>query len=115
MTRKQRHTAYVDCPIEAALDRIGGKWKGSILYACSLGVCRFNELRRQFPKISQRTLTNQLRELEADGLLDRKVFAEVPPRVEYSLTAPARALLPILEGLHGWGLAHALDPNAETA
>jgi len=108
MTRKQRHQDYGDCPVEAALDLIGGKWKASILYACSCDMQRFNGLRRLFPKISQRTLTNQLRELEADGLLLRTVFAEVPPRVEYSLTARSEALLPVLEGLHAWGSSHVL-------
>ncbi|MEM7498549.1 MAG: helix-turn-helix domain-containing protein [Pseudomonadota bacterium] len=112
MTRKQRHVDYVDCPVEAALDLIGGKWKASILYACSFETQRFNGLRRLFPRISQRTLTNQLRELEADGLLVREVFAEVPPRVEYTLTPRARALVPVLEGLHAWGETHVLASAA---
>ncbi|MEL6767415.1 MAG: helix-turn-helix domain-containing protein [Pseudomonadota bacterium] len=114
MTRKQRHRDYEDCPVEAALDLIGGKWKASILYACSFDSQRFNGLRRLFPKISQRTLTNQLRELEADGLLLRTVFAEVPPRVEYTLTSRSEALLPVLQGLHAWGAAHVL-PGADGA
>ncbi|MEO1315223.1 MAG: helix-turn-helix domain-containing protein [Pseudomonadota bacterium] len=115
MTRKQRHLDYDDCPVEAALDLIGGKWKASILYACSFQAQRFNSLRRLFPKISQRTLTNQLRELEADGLLFRKVFPEIPPRVEYTLTARSSALLPVLEGLHAWGSEHVLPDRKSSA
>ncbi|MGF1501633.1 MAG: winged helix-turn-helix transcriptional regulator [Paracoccaceae bacterium] len=111
MTRKQRHRDYVDCPIEAALDLIGGKWKGSLLYRLAERTQRFNELRRLFPKISQRMLTNQLRELEADGLVHREVFAEIPPRVEYSLTERGRTLLPALEALEAWGTAHVLGPD----
>jgi len=106
VTRKQRHTEYIDCPIEASLDLIGGKWKGSILFRVSEQTRRFNELRRLFPKISQRMLTNQLREMEADGLLHREVYAQVPPKVEYSLTERGRTLLPALEALFAWGSEH---------
>ncbi len=109
MTRKQRHTGYVDCPIEASLDLIGGKWKASILFRVSQEVRRFNELRRLFPKISQRMLTNQLRQLEADGLLHREVYAQIPPKVEYSLTERGRTLLPALEALYAWGIDHMIE------
>ncbi len=115
MTRKQRHDEYGDCPVEAALDLIGGKWKGSILYRLSEGTRRFNEIGRLFPKISPRQLANQLRELEADGLIHREVLAEVPPRVEYSLTARGESLVPVLAGLHAWGEAHALGRPARAA
>ena len=104
--RKQRHETYDDCPIEACLDVIGGKWKGSILFKLSEQTLRFNALRRLFPKITQRSLTKQLRELEADGLVHREVYAEVPPRVEYSLTEKGRTLEPVLENLMIWGTAH---------
>ncbi|MEM9147987.1 MAG: helix-turn-helix domain-containing protein [Pseudomonadota bacterium] len=103
MTRKRRHTDYVDCPIEAALDLIGGKWRGTILFRLSEQTRRFNELGRLIPKISQRMLTNQLRELEADGLVHREIFAEVPPRVEYRLSAEGETLLPALLAMHAWG------------
>lgn len=108
MTRKQRHDDYVDCPIEATLDLIGGKWKGSILFRLSEATRRFNELRRLFPKLSQRQLTNQLRELEADRLVHREVYAQVPPKVEYSLTARGETLLPALGHLKAWGETHVL-------
>jgi DNA-binding HxlR family transcriptional regulator len=109
--RKQRHdTANVtQCPIEAALDLIGGKWKGVILFRLlQAGTLRFGELQRLLCKITQRTLTQQLRELEADGLVHRKVYAQVPPRVEYSLTERGRSLEQILTGLKAWGTDHVL-------
>jgi DNA-binding HxlR family transcriptional regulator len=102
MTRKQRHIAYKDCPVEAALDLIGGKWKSIILFRVLEKTRRFNELRRLIPNITQRMLTNQLRELEADGLLHRKVYAQVPPKVEYSITDFGRTLEPVLLALSAW-------------
>lgn len=106
--RKQRHTEYENCPIEAALDVLGGKWKSVLLFRIIEETRRFNELRRLVPKITQRTLTNQLRELERDGLISREVFAEVPPKVEYSATALGTSLHPVLEALATWSEAHLL-------
>lgn len=108
--RKQRHDAdrVIECPMEATLDLIGGKWKGVILFRLLEGTKRFGELRRLLCKITQRSLTQQLRELEADGLVARKVYAEVPPRVEYSLTPRGHSLEPVLAALMEWGNAHAL-------
>jgi DNA-binding HxlR family transcriptional regulator len=94
--------------MEATLDLIGGKWKGVILFRLLEGTKRFGELRRLLCKITQRSLTQQLRELEADGLVARKVYAEVPPRVEYSLTPRGHSLEPVLAALMEWGNAHAL-------
>lgn len=108
MARKQKHIDYENCPVEACLDMIGGKWKGVILSRLSGQTWRFNELKRSIPRITQRMLTTQLRELERDKLISRKVFAEVPPRVEYSLTSKGRSLGPILEALLDWGKKHAL-------
>lgn len=104
--RKQRHTSYANCPVEAALDVIGGKWKSIVLFRLLEGTRRFNELRRLLPKVTQRTLTNQLRELEHDGLVHRTVYAEVPPRVEYRLTPRGRSLEPVLRALRCWAEAH---------
>ena len=102
-----RHKSYETqsgCPVEAALEVIGGKWKGSILYLLLVGKKRFNELKRVFPSLTQRILTQQLRELERDGIIHREVYAEVPPRVEYSLTEFGRTLAPVLELLRDWGV-----------
>ncbi|OQW44985.1 MAG: HxlR family transcriptional regulator [Proteobacteria bacterium SG_bin6] len=109
--RKQRHDAgdVVACPMEATLDLIGGKWKGVILYRLLEGTKRFGELRKLLCRITQRTLTQQLRELEADGLVSRRVFAEVPPRVEYALTERGRTLEPVLASLMAWGQVHAVQ------
>jgi len=91
------------CPVEAALDLVGGKWKGVILYHLRSKVRRFNELRRLIPGVSQRMLTKQLRELEADRIIHRKIFRQIPPKVEYSLTGFGETLSPILAELEKWG------------
>jgi|SRR5579859_7573735 len=93
----------VGCPVEATLDLIDGKWKGVILYHLLGEKVRFNELRRRLARIIQRMLTRQLRELEAAGLIHREIFPEVPPRVEYSLTALGRSLEPVVRTLWSWG------------
>jgi DNA-binding HxlR family transcriptional regulator len=100
--RKQRHKQYTNCPIEAALDAIGGKWKAILLFRIIEDTRRFNELRRLIPNVTQRTLTNQLRELEQDGLITRKIYAQVPPKVEYSATELGDSLKPIIEALSEW-------------
>jgi DNA-binding HxlR family transcriptional regulator len=94
------------CPVEATLDMIGGKWKVLILWHLKGKVCRFSELKRLIPNITQKMLTQQLRELEADGLVYRRVYAEVPPKVEYSLTEYGKTLNPILEMMCQWGAKH---------
>lgn len=103
MARKQRHIDYENCPVEAALDVIGGKWKAVILARLNGQTLRFNELRRTLPNITQRMLTNQLRELESDGLVHREIYPQVPPKVEYSLTAHGRSIRPVLRELEKWG------------
>lgn len=104
--RKQRHETYTNCPVEAGLDIIAGKWKAIILFRIVEEMRRFNELRRLVPGITQRMLTMQLRELERDGLISRKVYAEVPPRVEYTVTAFGLTLVPVLEALQHWANVH---------
>ena len=94
-----------NCAVEAALEAIGGKWKGIILYHLD-ETKRFNELHRLLPGITQRMLTKQLRELERDGIVQRTVYAEVPPRVEYNLTEFGKTLKPVLEALEKWGLQY---------
>ena len=94
------------CAVEVTLDLIDGKWKGVILYHLQGGSQRFGELRRLMPSITQRMLTKQLRALEDDGLIVRKVYAEVPPRVEYSLSEVGESLRPVIEVLRVWGQNH---------
>lgn len=111
--RKQRHTAYTHCPVEATLDIIGGKWKSIILFRVLENTRRFSELHRLLPSLTQRILTNQLRELERDGLIARKVYAEVPPKVEYSITAFGKTLEPVLLSLTLWAEQHMLPRMAK--
>lgn len=100
--------AYEACPVEASLELMGGKGKGMILYHLISGTKRFNELRRHLVFITPRMLTKQLRELEAAELIHREVYPQVPPKVEYSLTAAGESLTPILLMLKSWGEAHVL-------
>ncbi|VVS95004.1 winged helix-turn-helix transcriptional regulator [Desulfoluna spongiiphila] len=93
------------CYFELTLSVIGGKWKPIILNHLALEqVMRFGELTRSIPEITQRMLTKQLRELEADGLVHREVYREVPPRVEYSLTRLGYTIIPILQHMRQWGV-----------
>ena len=101
--RHERYDCNFGCPVEAALEALGGKWKGLILFHLKDGKRRFNELRRLIPDITQRTLTRQLRELEQDRIVERTVYPEVPPKVEYELTKFGKTLIPILEALYAWG------------
>ncbi|MEM9643648.1 MAG: helix-turn-helix domain-containing protein [Planctomycetota bacterium] len=112
-----RHTSYElpACPVEATLELIGGKWKGIILYYLLDGRLRFSELERRIGCVTQRMLTKQLRELESTGLVNRTVYAEVPPRVEYELTTAGESLRPIINSLKEWGETHALPLLEQSA
>ena len=94
------------CGVEVTLNLIGGKWKGLILWHLCQKTLRFSQLRRRIPGVTQKMLTQQLRELERDGLVHRKVYAEVPPRVEYSMTEKGKSLKPLLEEMCHWGQAY---------
>jgi DNA-binding HxlR family transcriptional regulator len=99
-------TKTYNCPVEAAVDVVGGKWKALILWWLHQRTWRFAELRRQIPGITEKMLTQQLRELEADGIIRRRVYPTVPPKVEYSLTEYGRSLKRALRALCEWGRAH---------
>lgn len=94
-------------PVRITLEAVCGKWKGLILWYLLEETLRFGELGRLLPEVSQKVLTQQLRELEDDGLVERTVHPEVPPRVEYSLSPYGKDLEPTLRLLHQWGKAHA--------
>lgn len=103
---KNYETPY-GCSVEATLSVIGGRWKPVILFhLLQQEMMRFNQMKRAIEGITQRMLTNQLRELEADGIIERKVYAEVPPRVEYRLTNYGQTLEPILLAMREWGANH---------
>lgn len=91
------------CPVEITLSLIGDKWKVLVLRELINGTKRFGELKKSIGSISQKVLTQQLRSMEEDGLVERKVYAEVPPRVEYSLTKDGFSLKPILDSMMEWG------------
>ncbi|NYT28330.1 winged helix-turn-helix transcriptional regulator [Candidatus Thiodubiliella endoseptemdiera] len=95
-----------NCPVELTLSLIGGKWKGVILYHLIDGKKRFGELKKIMPNITQRMLTKQLRELESDGLIHRKVYKVVPPKVEYSFTEQGESLKNTILSLEKWGKSY---------
>jgi DNA-binding HxlR family transcriptional regulator len=112
MPRKSTRT--YNCPVEATLDVIGGKWKPVILWWLNQQTWRFAELRRKIPRITEKMLAQQLRELERDGIVARKVYATVPPRVEYSLTEYGKSLKGALRAICDWGRAHIVRIGAKT-
>ncbi|MFZ7101226.1 MAG: winged helix-turn-helix transcriptional regulator [Peptococcaceae bacterium] len=100
---KHNNDGFINCPVSTAQKIIGGKWTILILYHLSKGILRFGELNRLMPSMTQSTLTKELRSLESYHLIKRKVYPEVPPKVEYSLTEIGIKLLPVIEGLAQWG------------
>jgi DNA-binding HxlR family transcriptional regulator len=113
MPRTRHHAGACSpgCAVEATLRFIDGKWKGVILYHLLEGTLRFSEIRRRLTRVTPRMLTNQLREMEADGLITRTIYAEVPPKVEYSLTERGRSLEPVIRALKTWGDLHTVAAN----
>ena len=112
MPKVIKETVFTDCPIRNVLARISGKWSLLVLYTLDrngMSPMRFNQLRRAIPDISQKVLTTTLRTLETDGLICRKVFAEVPPRVEYSHTERALTLIPLVDSLINWAADNMAD------
>ncbi|AXK19351.1 helix-turn-helix domain-containing protein [Bacillus sp. COPE52] len=95
-----------DCPIATTLDVIGGKWKVYILCVLMDRKMRTNEIKREIPNLTQKVLTQQLRQLEADGIIHRTVYQEVPPKVEYTLSEHGKSLMHIMNELFEWGKDH---------
>ncbi|MEB3282053.1 MAG: helix-turn-helix domain-containing protein [Lyngbya sp.] len=104
MQAPQEQPKKEHCPAETTLAMISGRWKLLIWRELFSGVKRFNELHRSLTGITQKMLTQHLREMEADGLVHRKVYAEIPPKVEYSLTEKGKSLHPLIEQMHAWGI-----------
>jgi len=100
------------CPVTATISVIGGKWKPIILYAIKEETKRFSQIKRLIPAISQKMLTQQLRELEEDGVIHRQVYPVVPPKVEYTLTKYGRTLMPIMDAMAAWGQRHNISNGA---
>ncbi|MFZ4462603.1 MAG: winged helix-turn-helix transcriptional regulator [Bacteroidales bacterium] len=100
---EQEKLKFENCPINYALSKIGGKWKPVILHRIKVGINRFGALQRAIPLISKQMLTSQLRELEQDGIIDRKIYAEIPPKVEYFISQNGETVFPVLDALSYWG------------
>lgn len=94
------------CPVTFTMSKIGGKWKPIILFLIDKGANRFGMMHRGINGISKQMLTKQLRELEKDGFLERKIYAEIPPRVEYFITDLGRSIFPIIHSMQAWGEQH---------
>jgi DNA-binding HxlR family transcriptional regulator len=96
----------VFCPVEVTLEAIAGRWKVMVIHQLLEGPKRFNQLQRELKGVTHRTLTKQLREMEGRGLVIRKDYGEIPPRVEYSLSPLGKSLSPVLAAMHEWGKKH---------
>jgi DNA-binding HxlR family transcriptional regulator len=99
------------CGMELTMDVIGGKWKAVILWHLRNKTLRFSDLKRKLKGITQKMLTQQLRELEEDGLINREVYPQVPPKVEYSLTEYGKSIIPVLYSIYSWGINYARHSN----
>lgn len=99
----------VSCPMTATLEYIGGRWKCIILFYLTADTRRFGEIAARIPTISRKVLTQQLRELEGDGLIVRKQYNEIPPRVEYTLSELGKSLSPVFQAMSTWGKTHVLN------
>lgn len=105
----------IHCPVTAAMEVIGGKWKILIIHLIDNDINRFGKLSMMLKDISRQMLTTQLRDLEKDGIIERVVYAEIPPRVEYFLTPKGKALAPVLEALKTFGLTYEMERMLEAA
>jgi DNA-binding HxlR family transcriptional regulator len=106
IVRKNKNFIPGNCPVGFTMNIIGGKWKPSIIYMIRTERNRYSLLLKNITDISKQTLTNQLRELESDGIIERKIYAEIPPRVEYTITPYGSTLLPIIDSMSRWAIEH---------
>ena len=102
-----------NCPVTATMQLIGGKWKMLILHLINNDINRFGKMNMMLRTISKQMLTTQLRELEDDGLIERKIYAEIPPRVEYFLSEKGRSLMPVINAMRIWGDKHIISKQQE--
>ncbi|MGC4100008.1 winged helix-turn-helix transcriptional regulator [Ferruginibacter sp.] len=103
--RKTKDFNPYNCGVTHFLNKVGGKWKVLVIHGINMGYNRFSTLQKAIPQISKQMLINQLRELEEDKIIERKVFAEIPPRVEYSVSKYGKTILPLIKRIQQWGLA----------
>ncbi|MCC2097929.1 MAG: helix-turn-helix transcriptional regulator [Hyphomicrobiales bacterium] len=106
MQQTQTAPRQAPCPAEKTLDFLAGKWRPMIIYWLLDGPMRFNELQRRLGSVTHRTLSKTLKEMEADNLLSRQDYGEIPPRVDYTLTSKGHSLKPVLEAMENWAIAH---------
>ena len=104
--RKTKDFTPGNCPVVYCMNIIGGKWKPSIIHMIRTDRNRYSLLLKNITEISKQTLTNQLRELESDGIIERIIYAEIPPRVEYKITSYGSSILPIIDSMYQWGKLH---------
>ncbi|MDP1813703.1 MAG: helix-turn-helix domain-containing protein [Leadbetterella sp.] len=104
--RKTKDFTPGNCPVVYCMNIIGGKWKPSIIHMIRTDRNRYSLLLKNITEISKQTLTNQLRELESDGIIERIIYAEIPPRVEYKITPYGSSILPIIDSMYQWGKKH---------
>ena len=114
MTVKTENKTY-QCSFEFALDMVSGKWKSLVLYYLSEGTLRYGEIRKKIDGITQKMLTQTLRDLEKNGLISRKVYPVVPPKVEYTITQSGAELIPIFQSLQAWGERVAVEQGVSIA
>ncbi len=102
-TRKNKDYNPNNCPVTSCMNKIGGKWKPVVIFLITIGKNRFSLLQKAIPDISKQMLVNQLRELEEDNIIERVIYAEIPPRVEYSISKYGETILPIISVMADWG------------
>lgn len=103
-SRKNKDFNPNNCPVTHFMNKIGGKWKVLVIHGINMGYNRFSTLQKVMPQISKQMLINQLRELEEDNIIEREVFPEIPPRVEYTISKYGKTMLPVIDTIQQWGI-----------